>query len=125
MASDLPHLEFHTLAMNEGWHTPEGYPAGIQQKILAGELNEKEETGRRTRLLRFERGVYTTQPFVHRYWEEVFLISGDLLVGVDANGKGGEKFTGYTYAIRPPGVFHGPFRSDTGCLLFELHYFER
>jgi hypothetical protein len=124
MTSELLHMEFHTVDLGEGWHSPEGYPSGIQQKVLAGELNETGETGRRTRLLRFEPGVYTTQPFVHRYWEEVFLISGDLVVGVDANGEGGEKFTGYTYAIRPPGVFHGPFRSDTGCLLFEIHYFE-
>lgn len=124
MTSDLLHMEFHTLNMNKGWHSPEGYPSGIQQKILAGELNEAEETGRRTRLLRFEPGVFTTKPFVHPYWEEVFLISGDLVVGVDANGEGGDKFTGYTYAIRPPGVFHGPFRSDTGCMLVELHYFD-
>lgn len=124
MTSNPLHMEFHTLDMSEGWHSPEGYPAGIQQKILAGALDEKAEKGRRTRLLRFEAGTYTTEPFVHRYWEEVFLISGDLVVGVDKNGKGGEKFTGYTYAIRPPGVYHGPFRSDTGCLLVELHYFD-
>jgi hypothetical protein len=124
MTSDLLHLEFHTLDMSDGWHSPEGYPSGIQQKILAGELDETEESGRRTRLLKFEPGVYTTDPFVHRYWEEVFLVSGDLVVGVDANGEGGEKFTGYTYAIRPPGAFHGPFRSDTGCLLLESHYFD-
>jgi hypothetical protein len=123
MTFDGLHMEFHTLTMNNGWHSPEGYPSGIQQKILAGKLNEADETGRRTRLLRFDPGVFTTKPFVHRYWEEVFLITGDLVVGVDASGEGGEKFTGYTYAIRPPGVFHGPFRSDTGCLLLELHYF--
>ena len=36
------------------------------------------------------RGVYTTKPFVHDYWEEVLLISGDLIVGNDENGNGGE-----------------------------------
>ncbi|MGX1308115.1 hypothetical protein AB7M35_002873 [Amorphus suaedae] len=122
MSSD--HKEFHTLAMDEGWHTPDGYPAGIEQKILAGALDETAETGRRTRLLRFAPGVYTTEPFVHRYWEEVFLVAGDLIVGCDKNGDGGETFTGYTYAIRPAGVFHGPFRSNTGCILLESHYFD-
>ena len=46
--------------------------------------------GTRTRLLRFEPGVYTTAPFSHEYWEEVYLVSGDLTVGNDENGEGGE-----------------------------------
>jgi hypothetical protein len=35
MPMNKPHLEFHPVDMNEGWHTPAGYPAGIKQKILA------------------------------------------------------------------------------------------
>ena len=31
------HKEFHSLDMGSGWHTPPGYPEGIQQKIIAGE----------------------------------------------------------------------------------------
>lgn len=118
-----PHLEFHRVAMEEGWETPPGYPAGIKQKILAGSIDEESKTGNRTRLLSFEPGVYTTAPFVHDYWEEVFLISGDLIVGNDDNGNGGEKFVGPTYACRPPGVIHGPFKSVGGCLLLEIHYY--
>ena len=63
------HDEFHTLDMSKGWETPDGYPAGIQQKILSGSLDEKNRKGSRTRLLRFAPGVYTTAPFVHEYWE--------------------------------------------------------
>ena len=44
----------------------------------------------RTRLLRFDPGVYTTAPFVHDHWEEVYLISGDLIVGNDRRGEGGK-----------------------------------
>ena len=62
-------------------------------------------------------------PFVHEYWEEVFLVSGDLVCGSDAQGKGGESFTGPTYCVRPPGVYHGPFTSKNGCLLLETHYY--
>lgn len=102
---------------------PPGYPPGIEQKILAGRLDEQNKTGSRTRLLRFRPGAYTTAPFVHEYWEEVFLVSGDLVVGSDAQGSGGENFSAHTYACRPPGVFHGPFKSETGCLLLEVHYF--
>ena len=118
------HEEFHALDLDSGWEVPSGYPAGMQQKILSGELDEVAKTGNRTRLLRFDAGVYTTVPFVHGYWEEVFLVSGDLFVGSDENGRGGERFEPHTYACRPPGVHHGPFRSDGGCLLLEIHYFE-
>ena len=116
--------EFHSLDLSQGWHTPPGYPPGIQQKIIAGELDEKNKHGNRTRLLRFDPGTYTTEPFVHDYWEEVFLVSGDLIVGNDKQGNGGEKFTGYTYAVRPPGAYHGPFKSDTGCILLETHFYQ-
>ena len=51
-------------------------------------------------------------------------MSGDLVVGNDAQGKGGEPFKAPTYACRPPGVHHGPFRSDGGCMLFEMHYYD-
>ncbi|HEY8580052.1 MAG TPA: cupin [Beijerinckiaceae bacterium] len=118
------HDEFKTLDMSTGWETPPGYPEGIKQKILSGALDEANKRGTRTRLLRFDPGVYTTAPFVHEYWEEVFLVSGDLTVGNDEKGQGGEAFHPFTYACRPPGAWHGPFRSDAGCLLLEMHYFD-
>jgi len=124
MAINKLHDEFHALDLKSGWEVPEGYPAGIQQKILSGQLDEPGRRGSRTRLLRFAPGVFTTRPFVHEYWEEVYLISGDLTVGNDAEGQGGEAFEPNTYACRPPGAFHGPFRSDTGCMLLEIHYYD-
>jgi len=123
MPFDKPHLEFHRIDMNVGWETPPGYPAGIEQKILAGALDEQGQRGSRTRLLRFAPGVFTTAPFVHDYWEEVYLISGDLTVGNDERGEGGENFLSGTYACRPPGAVHGPFKSNGGCLLYETHYY--
>jgi hypothetical protein len=124
MPVNKPHFEFTSLDLGSGWEVPPGYPAGIEQKILAGALDESGKRGSRSRLLRFKPGVYTTAPFVHEYWEEVYLISGDLVVGNDAQGKGGTKYAPNTYACRPPGAAHGPFRSDTGCLLFEIHYYD-
>lgn len=123
MPVNKPHLEFHRLDMSAGWETPPGYPPGIEQKILAGSLDEARKTGSRTRLLRFQPGIYTTEPFVHDYWEEVYLVEGDLTVGNDARGQGGENFTAGTYACRPPGAVHGPFKSNRGCLLLESHYY--
>jgi len=124
MKFDKGHREFHTLDMGAGWQTPPGYPAGFKQKILAGELDEMSKRGNRTRLLRLDPGTFSTAPFVHDYWEEVFLLSGDLIVGNDAQGNGGEQFRNYTYAVRPPGAYHGPFKSETGCLLLETHYYD-
>ena len=124
MAINKLHDEFRTLDMSTGWEVPPGYPAGIQQKILSGALDEVNKAGSRTRILRFAPGVYTTTPFVHEYWEEVFLFSGDLIVGNDEQGNGGESFQPHTYACRPPGAFHGPFKSVNGCMLMEIHYFD-
>ena len=111
------HLEFFAIDLSSGWETPLGYPEGIEQKILAGALNEKTKKGSRTRLLRFQPGAFTTKPFEHDYWEEVFLVSGTLAVQ-------GEAFQPYTYACRPPQTPHGPFSSDEGCLLVETHFYE-
>jgi hypothetical protein len=124
MAIHKEHKEFHKIDTSTGWETPAGYPPGIQQKILAGSLDEKHGSGSRTRLLRFQPGTYTTEPFVHEYWEEVYLVSGDLTVGNDAQGQGGENFAPGTYACRPPGAAHGPFKSNSGCTLLEIHYFD-
>jgi len=124
MAIDKQHLEFHALDMESGWETPPGYPPGIEQKLLAGNLDEEKKTGGRTRLLRLQPGVFTTEPFRHDYWEEVYLLSGGLTVGNDAAGNGGESFNPPTYACRPPETNHGPFKSEGGCLMFEIHYYD-
>jgi len=126
MAVTKQHNEFYPLDMENGWELPPGYPATstVRHKILSGELDEKGKRGSRTRLLRFGPGDHSKVPFTHEYWEEVFLVSGDLHVGSDANGQGGTPFNPLTYACRPPGVPHGPFRSKDGCLLIEIHYFD-
>ena len=124
MAINKAHEEFHALDMNVGWEVPPGYPQGMEQKILSGSLDEEGRRGARTRLLRFQPGVFTTVPFVHEYWEEVYLLSGDLTVGNDEHGEGGESFQPNTYACRPPGVHHGPFKSENGCVLLEIHYYD-
>lgn len=111
------HLEFFTVNVKDGFAAPPGYPKDIEQKVLAGRLDEQARTGTRSRLLRFQPGAFTTEPFEHEYWEEVFLVEGDLEVG-------GEVFEPFTYAVRPPHTPHGPFKSKNGCLLFEIHYFD-
>lgn len=118
------HLEFHPLDMEQGWERPNGYPDGIEQKILASDLDETKKIGSRTRLLRFKPGAYSTEPFIHDHWEEVYLVSGDLTVGSAALGTRRDTFEAPTYACRPPAVPHGPFKSEQGCILFEVHYYD-
>src|SRR5260370_16372981 len=110
MPMNKPHPEFTRVDMNTGWATPPGYPAGIKQKILASDLDESRKIGGRTRLLRFDPGVYTISPFLHDHWEEVYLVSGDLIVGNDKEAKGSEAFDSPTYASRPP--THHPHPSN-------------
>ena len=43
MTMNKPHLEFLRVDMNEGWASPPGYPAGIQQKILTSDLDEEDK----------------------------------------------------------------------------------
>ena len=124
MAKPKPHLEFIGVDLASGWQTPPGYPPGFAQKILASDIDERAKRGSRTRLLRIAPGAYSTEPFVHDHWEEVFLVQGDLVVGNDAQGRGGQSAQAFTYACRPPGVHHGPFTSKGGCLLYEIHYYE-
>src|SRR5271169_5363796 len=101
------HKEFYSVDMaGEGWRSPPGYPPEIEQKILAGKLDEINRIGSRTRLLRFRPGARTTTPFVHDYWEEVYLISGDLVVGDEKTVEGALSFGPNTFACRPPGVSH-------------------
>ena len=123
MGKGKPHLEFTKLDMTSGFETPPGYPEGMKQKILASDLDEEGKSGSRSRFLRIEPGCFSTVPFVHDFWEEVYLVTGDLIVGNDENGEGGEQFFAPTYACRPPGVHHGPFKSVNGCTLFEIHYY--
>lgn len=124
MPIDKKHVEFQPVDMDGGWEVLP-VPAGhLEQKILSGTLDEANKRGARTRLLRFHPGTYTTAPIVHDYWEEVYVVAGELLVGNDASGRGGTAFQANTYACRPPGAHHGPFKSEKGCLLLETHYYD-
>ena len=111
MAVNKEHREFYQIDMDSGWETPTGYPSGIKQKILSGRLDQENRMGGHTRLLKFAPGTYTTVPFEHDYWEEVFVLEGDLWVG-NEGPEGGERFDKHTYCVRPPHVPHGPLATE-------------
>src|SRR3989442_963318 len=116
MAIQKEHKEFYKVDLDRGWEKLPGYPDGIRQQVLAGFLDEKNRRGSRTRHLRFDPGVHTSEPFVHDYWEEVYLVSGDLIVGNDRNGKGGTRFGPAAKGRRGAVSARGPARLDQGSL---------
>jgi ChrR Cupin-like domain len=109
-----PELEFHAPA--GGWRRPEGSRAeGIWEQILSTD----DESGAYTRLLRFEPGADSSPDGAqaHDFWEEVFIVGGGL-----TDLTLGETFAAGMYACRPPGMRHGPWRSDSGVLMLEFRY---
>jgi hypothetical protein len=91
----------------------EGPVEGIWTKTLA----EDQESGDYTRLLRFDPGVNTTEQAtrIHPYWEEVFILEGDL-----TDIRLGQTFGKGMYACRPPGMPHGPWSTESGVLMLEI-----
>lgn len=99
--------------------TPVGGLEGMAEELT---LSVDGGTGEYTRLTRFLPGADTT-PFggkTHPYPEEVFVVSGRLYD--EAFGLWLE--AGH-YASRPPGELHGPFRTDTGCVVLEVSFPDR
>ena len=103
--------------METGW-SPIPETTGLEGKLLSGDFDESNASGHRTRIVRFAKGGRTYAPYVHTYWEEVYLVSGEM-----TNTEDGTTVTAPAYVIRPPGTPHGPFLSENGCLLLEIQYF--
>jgi hypothetical protein len=95
-------------------------PAGTGVRGLAeAVLARAGDTGVATLLQRFEPGTDTSSAGVqvHDFWEEVYILEGSLYdLTLD------ETFRAGSYACRPPGMRHGPWRSDEGCLLLAVSY---
>ena len=97
------------------WKPVDGMEESVEELTLA--MDEK--SGDYTRLTRFKHGADTTPigPNSHSYPEEIMIIEGRLYdVAVDKWLEAGD------YASRPPGELHGPFRTDTGCVVLEISY---
>ena len=75
-----------------------------------------------TRILRFPPGCDTTPNGVqvHDFWEEVYILEGSF-----TDLELAQTFRAGEFACRPPGMRHGPWRSDEGCLTFEVRYYSR
>lgn len=108
-----PEYEFHL--PSAAWLLAGAGIDGIWARILA----EDAATGEYTGLLRYAPGVDTTAmgTRIHDYWEEVLILEGDL-----TDLQLGATFTAGMYACRPPGMAHGPWRTEHGALMLEFRY---
>ena len=104
------------------WKSVAGSPTagvggpGVREKILSSD----DETGDVTRLLKFDAGVETTGSISHDFWEEVWILEGEL---IDLGKK--QTFAAGMYACRPPGMVHGPYRVPSHCMTLEFRYDRR
>lgn len=108
-----PELEFHQPLAQ--WRKTNGDAAhGIRERMLA----EDPATGDATLLQRYDPGADTLAngTIVHDLWEEVMILSGEL-----TDVTLGKTFTAGMYACRPPGMVHGPYRSDAGCEMLVIN----
>lgn len=96
----------------------------IEELVLADNFDPIHKTGSRTRLARWQPGALLARQVIHDFHEEVFIVEGQFSVGCDHKGQGGVFFGPYTFACRPPQVWHGPFATQTGCMLFEIQYYQ-
>ncbi|MBI3972591.1 MAG: cupin domain-containing protein [Chloroflexi bacterium] len=113
-----PEYEFFDplTAPHLSWRPVAGDATGQLQEMI---LSNDPETGEFTRLLRFPPGTDTSPngTLAHDVWEEVWIVDGALHdLRLDHTYSKG------MYACRPPGMPHGPWRSDDGCLTFEVRY---
>jgi hypothetical protein len=89
---------------------------GVAQKILSRD----EASGDITRLLKFDAGTETSGTIAHDFWEEVWILEGEL---IDLGKR--QTYTAGMYACRPPGMAHGPYRVPKGCMTLEFRYYKR
>jgi uncharacterized RmlC-like cupin family protein len=108
---------------SENWSSPPEFNPGIEHMIISDTLDVYNKKGVRTRFVRFIPGAATKGIFLHDYHEEVYLVSGDQILLDNETLKAKNKYTAGDYFFRPAGTHHGPFSSDSGCVLLEIHYY--
>jgi hypothetical protein len=116
------HREFFDALAEESWSPVPGY-VGVEQNILSGALDQVARTGAMTRLSRWAPGAFVAEPVVHDWCEEVFIISGSLLIGSPNEAGSAKPLPAGTYACRPAHILHGPFFTQEGCLMIEFNYY--
>ena len=114
-------LDFHDVDTENGFETRPSNPK-VHLKVLGDTLDAEAKTGIRTRLIKLDPGCRTPEAHDHPFWEELYVISGDL-ISIDADGSE-RVHNAPSYASRSPGTMHGPVRSENGCLILEFNWYD-
>ena len=112
---------FEAINFQSGWDVRPNRK-GVRQRALADSIDASAKSGHGTRLVQFDAGVRAPAS-VHDYWEEIYLISGDLCL-TDDDGNIISRFDAPAFVCRGPGEVHGPFSSATGCLMMTIEYYD-
>jgi hypothetical protein len=112
---------FEAIDFQSGWNVRPNR-TGVRQRALAASIDAGSKSGHGTRLVQFDAGVRAPAS-VHDYWEEIYLISGDLCL-TDEGGRVIRRFDAPAFVCRGPGEVHGPFSSETGCLMMTIEYYD-
>jgi hypothetical protein len=94
------------------WRPVEGR-LGAYEKILSFDP----ETGNYTRLFKVVGPSEGTETMSHDFWEEIFLLKGNITDKVK-----NETYKAGYYACRPPGMKHGPYKTNEESIGFEIRY---
>jgi quercetin dioxygenase-like cupin family protein len=121
MRSERPNLFFHAIDAVGGFEPRGDGAPGISIKVLSSDLDTDRKRGSRTRLLRLDPGTSTPEAHARDYWEEIYMLEGEMTVHEDGQVK---TVGPHTYAARKPGVMHGPVSSKTGCLMIDFCWYE-
>ncbi|MFI6099722.1 cupin domain-containing protein [Lentzea sp. NPDC051213] len=84
---------------------------GVTERVLSRDP----DTSTLTRIARWAPGLETSEVIRHDYHEEVYLLEGDL-----TDLTLGQTFHAGHFASRRPGMPHGPYRTDSGCVMLEI-----
>lgn len=97
------------------WSPVSSETSGLFERVMARDS----EANVFSRLLRLAPQADTSAsgPVVHDCWEEIYVLDGSM---VDL--ALGERFDAGSYACRPPGVKHGPWLTEDGCIVLEVRY---
>jgi hypothetical protein len=111
-----PEIEFTATSSVE--FTPCSPPIdGLSEAVLARD----DTNGAVTRILKFEAATDTSPIGVltHDFWEEIFIIEGSV-----TDQRLNRTFSAGDWAVRPPGMEHGPWVSEHGAKMFEVRYYQ-
>lgn len=93
----------------------DGKVKGLSERMISGEPDSDDLV----RVLEFAPGTDTTPNGIqaHDYWEEIFIVEGSIY---DITLK--QEFTAGMIATRRPKMEHGPWKTEKGCIMYEVRH---